>query len=366
MTEEHEFPCATCGADMHFDPEGHQLLCSHCGAVQDLDTSQFKPLRERPFTTSDPDLWAQDDRDIEIKQVAHCSSCSAQIDFSDTAHAKQCPYCASPIVTDTGAKRSHKPDGVLPFAVKETQARDALGDWLGSRWFAPNGMADFARKGRSMAGIYMPYWTYDAQTASQYSGRRGDHYYVTKRVVVNGETRTRRVRKTKWRRVSGHVSRFFDDVLVPASTALPQKHLSGLEPWDLPAIRPYSPDYLAGFNAESYTVNRQDGFDVAQDKMQKVIERDVCFDIGGDRQQIEDLKTQVSQVTFKHVLLPVWSAAYKYRGETFRVLINGQTGRVTGQRPYSRAKVFFAALAALILLGIVALFLYQSEFANAY
>jgi hypothetical protein len=249
----------------------------------------------------------------------------------------------------------------LPFSVKETEARNALGNWLGSRWFAPNGMADFARKGRPMAGTYMPYWTYDAQTASDYKGERGDDYYVTKRVRINGEMRTQKQRKTKWRRASGRVSRFFDDVLVAASTALPKNHLEGLEPWDLPHTRPYSPDYLAGFNAESYTVSREDGFQAAQVKMENVIERDVRFDIGGDRQRIHDLKTQVSNVTFKHILLPVWSAAYKYRGETYRVLINGQTGRVTGQRPYSRAKLVFAGFLAMLVLAVVLYFMYQAE-----
>lgn len=362
-SSEHRFPCGTCGADMHFDPENHDLLCPHCGATSDLDFSTSTALREHSFNADiDPNLWIEDTEDQQQTRVTHCTSCSAQIDFSDTAHATQCPYCASPIVTDTGQKRSHKPDGVLPFHLKETQARQALVDWLGSRWFAPNSMAEFARKGRSMSGTYMPYWTYDAQTKSDYSGERGDDYYVTKNVTINGKQSTRRERKTRWRRASGRVARFFDDVLVAASTALPQKHLQGLEPWDLPATRPYSPDYLAGFNAESYTVSRAEGFLVAQSKMERIIERDVRFDIGGDRQRIHSLNTQVSNVTFKHILLPVWSAAYKYRGKTYRVLINGQTGQVTGERPYSRVKVIFAGLVALLISAVVAYVWYQAEY----
>lgn len=359
---DHRFPCDTCGADMHFDPENHTLLCPHCGATSDVDLSASKPLREHSFDANvDPNLWIEDRDDLQQERVTHCTSCSAQIDFSDSAHATQCPYCASPIVTDTGSKRSHKPDGVLPFHLKEPQARQALAQWLGARWLAPNGMAEFARKGRSMSGTYMPYWTYDAQTKSEYNGERGDYYYVTKHVTINGESRTRRERKTRWRRASGRVARFFDDVLVAASTALPQNHLEGLEPWDLPATRPYSPDYLAGFNAESYTVSREEGFLVAQSKMEGIIERDVRFDIGGDRQRIHNLNTQVSNVTFKHILLPVWSAAYKYRGQTYRVLINGQTGRVTGTRPYSRIKVFFAVIGALLALAVVAYGVYRAE-----
>ena len=83
--------------------------------------------------------------------------------------------------------------------------------------------------------------------------------------------------------------------------------------------------------------------------MERVIRRDVKFDIGGDRQRIRDIDTKVSDVTFKHILLPVWLAAYKYRGRTFRFVVNGRTGRVQGERPYSAIKIAIAVVLGLIL-----------------
>ena len=87
--------------------------------------------------------------------------------------------------------------------------------------------------------------------------------------------------------------------------------------------------------------------------MDRVIERDVRFDIGGDRQRIHDIDTSITDVTFKHVLLPVWLAAYKYRGKTYRFVVNGQSGRVQGERPYSAWKIATAvALGLIIAAGI--------------
>jgi len=83
----------------------------------------------------------------------------------------------------------------------------------------------------------------------------------------------------------------------------------------------------------------------------RMIERDVKFDIGGDRQRISGVDTEIGTLTFKHVLLPVWLAAYKYRGKTYRFVVNGRTGAVQGERPYSGWKIFFAVLFGLLIAG---------------
>jgi hypothetical protein len=167
--------------------------------------------------------------------------------------------------------------------------------------------------------------------------------------VRNGKPETVRVAKVRWRPASGHVARFFDDVLVLASRSLPKKHTDALEPWDLSELEPYQPEYLAGFRAEAYGVALDDGYHEARAYMDRIIVRDVKFDIGGDRQRVHDIDTRVSEVTFKHVLLPVWLAAYKYRGKSYRFVVNGRTGAVQGERPWSGWKIAFAVILGLIL-----------------
>lgn len=346
-THDHRFACGTCGADMRFAPENGALACDHCGAHAPLDTGGAQPVRELDYRAAlDAQLTHQD---IVEARVSQCPNCGALVEFDESVHADECPYCATPVVTDTGAHRQIKPRGLLPFALPESQAHDAMSDWLGRLWFAPNGLKAYARKGRKLDGIYVPYWTFDADTTSRYSGQRGDDYYVTRRVTHNGETKTIRERKTRWSRRSGQVARFFDDVLVLASHALPRKYTQGLEPWDLSEMEPYVPDYLAGFRSEAYSVTLDEGFTAARAHMDRVILRDVKFDIGGDRQQVHDVRTDVRAVTFKHILLPVWMAAYKYRGKSYRFVVNGRTGRVQGERPYSAWKIAFAAVGLAIL-----------------
>ena len=350
--EKHHFPCDQCGADMRFDPGNDRLICDHCGATEALaDDFEGGTIRELDFRAAVSGVLSAEE--IEETRVIACPNCGAQTEFDSDIHAAECPFCATPVVTGTGTHRHIKPKGLLPFALEERDAHSAMTDWLGRLWFAPNGLKDYARKGRKMQGIYVPYWTFDADTKSSYRGQRGTHYYESRTVMRDGKRKTVRVRKTRWRSVSGRVARFFDDVLVLASKSLPHKYTDALEPWDLSEMEPYRPDFLAGFRAEGYQVDLEDAFTEARSKMDRVIRRDVKFDIGGDAQRISQVDTQIGTLTFKHVLLPVWLAAYKYRGKTYRFVVNGRTGRVQGERPWSAIKIAIAVVLGLLVAGAI-------------
>ncbi|WP_170434524.1 TFIIB-type zinc finger domain-containing protein [Ruegeria arenilitoris] len=345
---EHRFPCDNCGADYRFDPQSGTLTCDHCGHSEPIGAGPWggASLRELDFDAAIADRLP--DSEIEETRVLTCPNCAAQVEFDPNTHAAECPFCATPVVTDTGVNRHIKPRGVLPFALDERAAHKAMSDWLGRLWFAPNGLKDYARKGRRMQGIYVPYWTFDADTKSAYRGERGVVYYETRTVVRDGKRMQQQVPKVRWTPKSGRVARFFDDVLVLASQSLPKSYTDALQPWDLPALEPYQPEYLAGFRAEAYTVDLQQGYQEARGHMARVIERDVRFDIGGDRQRIHAIETDIRDVTFKHILLPVWMAAYKYRGQTYRFVVNGRTGQVQGERPWSAIKITIAVVLGLL------------------
>ncbi len=348
-TAEHRFPCPSCGSDLRFDPASQGMACQHCGHTQALpdwrEGIAELDLREAAANTLPAGA-------VETIRVANCGSCGAQIEFDAALHAKECPFCASPVVTDTGVQRHIKPQAQLPFLLTEADARAAMKRWIGGLWFAPSDLKRLARADRGLQGVYVPYWTYDAQTETTYAGQRGIVRTETRRVpmVVNGRRQmtTQQVARVDWSPARGRVARRFDDVLVLASRSLPPRYTDALAPWDLSALSAYDPHYLAGFRAEGYTVPVEAGYDEARAVMNRVIEGDVRRDIGGDQQRITRLDTKVGALTFKHVLLPVWVAAFRYRGKAYRFVVNGRTGAVEGERPYSGAKI-----AALVIAGFV-------------
>jgi DNA-directed RNA polymerase subunit RPC12/RpoP len=360
LQDEHRWPCANCGAQLRYAPGQTSLTCEHCGHVQAIapvaPRTRTRALQELDLAHGLRDDLSSTDM-VEVRSTT-CPNCGAKVEVTGATHSTECPFCATPVVLDTGTERHIKPQALVPFVLTEGEARQAMIRWMGSLWFAPGTLLEYARKGRALSGIYVPFWTFDADTDSRYSGERGEYYYETRtvNVRVNGrmERREERVRKTRWYSASGRVSRDFDDVLVMASRSLPARLGNELTPWDLGALTAYTPEFLAGFQAEGYTVALSDGWREAQDRMSNVIREDVRRDIGGDEQRIHDVATDWSDETFKHILLPVWMAAYKYNGKSYRFLVNGQTGEVQGERPWSIWKIALTVvLVGVIVLGAV-------------
>ncbi|MCB1883559.1 MAG: hypothetical protein KDG89_06105 [Geminicoccaceae bacterium] len=347
--------CDACGAVLAYAPGTTDLRCLYCGNVKHI---QDAPVAIVEQSLEDALDAGGGHAPLEETVVAvACGSCGARFTFDPDRHAGSCPFCGHPVVADPGEHRQIRPIGVLPFAIDARTARERLRGWLGSLWFAPSKLRDYARQDGALNGVYLPFWTFDSRTETDYTGQRGDFYYVPVQVTrtVNGRTvtQTEMVQKVRWHPVAGRVRRHFDDVLVLSSETLPRPMTEALEPWDLAALRPYTPNYLAGFQAETYRIGLADGFALADQRMQARIAADIRLDIGGDLQRIAGMDVRHADRSFKHVLLPIWIGAFLYAGTTYRVCISGQNGAVSGERPYSAWKIAFAVLLALIVLAVV-------------
>jgi DNA-directed RNA polymerase subunit RPC12/RpoP len=351
-----QFKCVQCGARLEFAPGTDALACPYCGKQNELP----KPTERVRELELDATLRAAHDgsESHEILTV-RCKECGGESTLPPDVTSAPCPFCGSSLVTTAESRKAIKPGAVLPFHVTRDQAQDLFRTWIAGLWFAPNDVKRYAQLDGSLNGVYVPYWTYDARTTTDYVGQRGDAYYVTETYteVVNGkeETRTREVRHIRWTPASGTVEDAFDDLLVRATTALPTKYLDALEPWDLQHLVPYRDEYLAGFRTDSYQIDLAHGFEAARRMMEPTIERSCRADIGGDEQRVEETRTDYHDLTFKHLLFPVWISAFRYRGKIYRLLVNARTGEVQGERPWSFAKIALAVLAVPVIIGLIAL-----------
>lgn len=342
----HDFPCTSCGGDLHFAPETQDLGCPHCGV--------HTPLPPVPYRIRG-DMGVEHDLDRALKggaaemlatdevRTTTCPDCSVQLIFEGALHAKTCPFCTTPVVVDTATRRQIKPQGVLPFQITQDQASEALIKWLEGLWLAPNALKRDARQKRGMRGVYIPFWSFDARTRSTYRGERGITTTTTHR-KSDGSTETRS--KTSWTATSGTVTRDFDDFAVLASRGIARKHAEELEPWDMSDLRDYSPALLAGFEAEGYQIDLENGALDGEELMGQAIMDTIRSDIGGHKQRVTSRDTTWSDRTFRHVLLPVWIAAYTFEGKTYRFIVNGQTGEVQGNYPKAWWKENFQSIFA--------------------
>jgi predicted RNA-binding Zn-ribbon protein involved in translation (DUF1610 family)/ribosomal protein S27E len=357
--EIHHYPCSSCGADLLFEPRDGFLTCPYCGHKEPIPESTER-VEEQSFEQH-MHIRPEQMSNLAVNALeVQCQSCGAKSIFTPPQVAGRCEFCGVQIVAQPkSADPIVTPGGLLPFCITQQQASSSLRQWLSSRWFAPNDLKRFAQP-EAIQGVYLPFWTYDTNTTTDYEGQRGEYYYVTETYYErdsqgNQVQRTRQVRHTNWYFASGTVTGSFDDVLIPATLSLPANRLTELEPWDLPELRPYEPAFLSGFKAQRYQVDLEQGFERMKEVIASAIQNAVRNDIGGDEQRIDSLSTTYSEITFKHLLLPVYAGAYRYNGKLFQILVNGRTGEIQGERPYSVWKIALLVVTILIVVLIVAM-----------
>ena len=350
-----QYPCKNCGADLQFAPGTNHLVCPYCGTENEIAAAEVQ-IEELDYEATVRHL-AGSAETLDVV-TAKCSNCGAETTLDPNVTTDVCAFCGAALVLEGASTRMIKPESLLPFKVDERQAQEAFQTWLRGLWFAPNALKRHSGTHRGLAGLYIPHWTYDAATDTRYRGQRGTYYYTneTYTTTQNGKPvqRTRRVRHTRWSGASGRVHVDFDDVLVCASETLPDVYRPKLGVEELKELVPYSDAYLSGFRTEHYTVGLEDGFRAATDHMQPEIDRVIRRDIGGDEQRILHKDTTYRDVTFKHILVPLWMSTYRYKDKPYRFVVDARTGQVQGERPWSAVKIALAVLAVLLLVGLFA------------
>ncbi len=349
------YTCPGCGAPLKYSPVDGALRCEFCQREVPIE-GEHAPIVEHDLHSA---LMTLDHApNQEITKEITCSKCGSGFTLDPFAVSTECPYCGTPAITEF--VNEIKPESILPFRISHAQAQKRFAEWIGSLWFAPSELKHLVDADKALTGYYIPYWTYDADTLTDYAGQRGDVYYVTvqKRMIVNGREQLVNVQepRIRWTPVAGRVQRWFDDVIIRASQSPSRKILDALEPWNTAELVPFDTRYLSGFDAEEYTVGLDNGFEMARVKMDTVIRADVRRDIGGDQQQITSLQTRYQNTTWKNALFPVWMTHFEYKGKKYYYAINGQTGRITGERPYSYTKIILLVLSILGMLMAAAYF----------
>lgn len=345
--------CPSCGAQTAYAPGTEVLRCASCGSEHAIAATDAT-INEHSY-----DVWESKHGTVDIATVGgrelRCNGCGAVTETIDLAVT--CQFCGGSLVSVEQPEAVVRPEGVVPFQVDRRGAQDAFGKWVRSRHFAPNALKK-VRSTEGLQGTYVPHWTFDAHTETDYRGQRGDYYWVTvTRQVSDGQGGTRteshQERRTRWSPAWGHVARSFDDVLVVASRRLEADKLGKMGPWRLADARPFQREYLTGYSALRYDVDPDDGATDARQVMRGVIDQDCRADIGGDEQRVSDMDITYSNTMFKLLLMPLWIATYLYGGKSWTVFVNANTGEVVGDRPWSVPKIVAAVLAALVVIGAV-------------
>jgi DNA-directed RNA polymerase subunit RPC12/RpoP/tetrahydromethanopterin S-methyltransferase subunit F len=371
-------PCEACGTPV----EPFDKFCPACRTVNPrFDSRNSTPSRVGKVSTlpvrkdqpgdrqhASPGAVIEDQTDDSpLSRHFQCKTCGAEVATDSSQRSYVCPFCDSTYVVEVSAAATgrQRPEFVIGFAVTPEQAQEKFRTWINENsWYRPGDLATSSIADK-MKGVYLPFWSFSMLAQSQWQAQIGEHWYRTEHYTTtdskgNTQHHTRQVQETEWWPLDGRHHRYYSGYLVSGSRGLPQDQSLRIQPFNLPALKRYEPYFLAGWLAEEYSVARDEALAVCEQEFQRQERSNIAAFLPGDTHRGLAVETRFSHANSDLCLLPVYVLSYRYRDKLYRFLINGQTGKLAGDKPVSGQRIGLAvgvviALIALLVLIVLAL-----------
>lgn len=336
------YSCPNCGAPVKYSPEKGVLICEYCNSNVEVD--KVKTNEEFDFFDGkvDDSEWNKE------AKVVHCDNCGANNVYDSNEISVTCPFCGSNQVVETDELAGIKPNRVIPFKQGNNIIDQNYRTWLKKKFFAPIKVKKEIPN-LILSGVYLPVWTFDTNTVSQYNGKLGKRYT---RTVGSGKNR-RTVTEIRYFLINGTKTLKFDDLIINAGSKIAQEEINKIAPFDTNNSFKYERSFLAGFSSEHYVVRLNNGWENAKIRMNAVIKNSILSGYNHDVVSYLNVSTTYHNIKYKYVLIPVWIGIYRYANNEYRFLANGETGKVTGKTPISALKVTLTVLLGIIITFIL-------------
>lgn len=336
-------PCEACGAPV----EPGDKFCAACGCPCAAPAVPVAAVVEEA-----------------ARKFFRCQNCGSEVAARPDHRSFTCPFCDSTYVAEFAPEQSgrQRPEFVIGFAVTPEQAHEAFRAWIRANgWFRPSDLK-MAQIADRLQGIYLPFWSFSMLADSTWRAMIGEHWYRTETYTEKDEkgntvTRTRQVRETEWWPLAGRHHRYHSGYLVSGSRGLSQADALRIQPYQLPALKRYEPYFLAGWLSEEYSVAREAALQVCQEEFLRREHQHVAAFLPGDAHRDLEVQTTFTHANSDLCLLPLYVLSYRYRGRLYRFLVNGQTGKVAGDKPLSWRRIGLAVGGVVLLLVVLFLLL---------
>lgn len=260
-----------------------------------------------------------------------CSSCGGAVALEAGKTLPRCLYCGSEAL-DEGMldERIEQPETFLPFGISDEEADAAFRKFTRSSIWYPN---EIRQARLELEPLLLAAWTWAGLVETHYAG------------LVSASTASGKAP------VTGSDITRLEGVVVPSSSALTRAELAAIAPFAYAEEQPYDV-HTAGLMFEPGRLSRSMARSQALDQMARTHAAQLKAREGASSL---NPATVLSDVDGRPVLLPVYIGVWRYGDQPYRVVINGQTGRLTGKAPISWLKIVAAVAGVLLLVALMAL-----------
>lgn len=370
------FRCPKCGAAASYDANIGGLRCQFCGTRLDNDGQIAQP--EPSSVLGDVDAVGEQDWVAAIyteaghrwavphDRVLECRGCGSTVTFTEARVSTTCAYCGASYSVGVASHDLKEPNGAVTFTLEAQDASAQVRKWLEERsrhFSVPDDLHELAALGVPVP-IYLPFWSFDIGGEVRWSGYlradldiggvsmdnvdSGAHLgamglgLLTGNVEITAQAASGMASKRSGKRNSvpsvGAVPMILDDVLVPATSSLPAEMLAKLE-FDTRQAVPYREEMLAAWPAEIYTRSLSDASLLARERAveqsNEEVKQQTGVEVGGGYANLIVDRSGLAIMSYKLMLMPVWTLEYTYKGQAYRAVVNGQNGDVCGDTPRS-------------------------------
>ncbi len=339
--------CPNCGATISYRIDETVLVCQFCGFKRKVDQSVISESFEQPLDAILPTTRAHRWADSQSRLT--CEQCGVVIILPPGQTADSCPYCsANRFITSFTLVEMVDPQAIGLFKIDPQNAAKSIKTWLGKGWFAPDDLT-IRHAGMQLHPAYYPFWVFEGTLEVPWF------------CDINKGTG----KLPQWEAHSESQFEMFKDVIIPGLRKMSPGELAGIEPFNFDELVEFSPDYLAGWVALTYDNPLADASLRAREKVQKKVQRTLSGSVE-PHHSTRNFSTGTgkwSGLTYKLALLPIYTGNYLFQGKHYRLLVNGQTGKVGGKKPVDNLKtamIVIIGMVLLILIGIVLIIIFKN------
>lgn len=329
-----EYKCPCCGGAIAFDSRLQKMKCPYCDTEFEMDTLagyddelKNEQADDMSWDQAAGGEWQDDERSALRSYV--CKSCGGEIACDENTAAASCPFCGNPVVMMKNFSGMLKPDYVIPFRLDKKAAKAAWKKHCEGKRLLPKVFTE-QRHMNEIKGVYVPFWLFyaDAKVNMRYKATKvrtwsDSKYYYT---------------ETKYYSVSRGGRMKFERIPVDGSEKMPDDLMESIEPFDFTKAVDFQTAYLAGYLADKYDADSEQGIARANDRIKKSAEKAFDETVKGYatvKKEASGIKLKNSKV--KYALFPVWILSTTWNGRQYLFAMNGQSGKMAGDLPLDQA-----------------------------